>query len=115
MLNQQKMYTILQVEYDELGLFEDSNKSLNCHNQFLEIWMELGILGVIVMFVLLFYPIVTRTYYHKFLYGSLVIISIIAFLSESVLNRLWGIAFFVIFYTILTARVDENPIQIESI
>jgi len=92
----------LKSEYAELKFFTESDPYLNCHNQFLEIWVATGIAGVLIIIFLMIYPLFLKTLRNKYLYGSFLLISITAFLFESVLNRFWGIAFFSFFYLLLT-------------
>jgi O-antigen ligase len=88
--------------YLEEEYFDKSQNYLNCHNQFLETWLGVGIVGVLLLIVILAYPLLISQFYNKYLYWSFLIISLTGFLFESLLNRLWGVAFFSIFYTLLT-------------
>lgn len=94
-------------KYLELGFYSESDNYLNCHNQFLETWLAAGIAGFIWFCGMLFYPLIGIKLHHKFLYGSFIIICMVAFLFESVLDRLWGVAFFSLFYLLLTRNKSE--------
>jgi O-antigen ligase len=96
-------------KYNELDYFEDSERYLNCHNQFLESWLAGGLAVVILLVLMLFYPLAMKKIQGRFLYGSFLIICLTAFLFESVLNRLWGVAFFSVFYLLLSARIPVSP------
>lgn len=93
----------LKGKYQEMGLFSDADHYLNCHNQFIEIWLATGMAGIILLLLIIVYPFRRKVLSNKYLYISFLIITVTAFLFESVLNRLWGIAFFAFFYIMLTA------------
>ncbi|MFC2098668.1 O-antigen ligase family protein [Bacteroidota bacterium] len=88
--------------YHDEGYFEDSSTYFNCHNQFLETWLGLGISGVILLIGMLVYPFLSPNRINWQLYGSFFILVLIGFSSESQLNRIWGVAFFSLFYILLT-------------
>jgi len=77
----------------------------NCHNQFLEQWLSSGLISMLFLLAGLFFPLLSRNsnlpgiYYSTFL-----ILTSFVFLFESILCRFWGVAFFSIFYTLLTRR-----------
>ena len=89
-------------KYRELGFYSETDHYLNCHNQFIESWLATGIIEFLFLGFILIYPIFRIQLHNKFLYGSFLIICLIAFFFESILNRLWGVAFFSIFYLLLT-------------
>ena len=96
--------------YLEEEYFDETQNYLNCHNQFLETWLGVGVLGLIFLIIILVYPLVVSQYFNAYLYGSFLLISITGFLSESILDRLWGVAFFSIFYTLLTRKYTSISI-----
>ncbi|KKK72418.1 hypothetical protein LCGC14_2904070, partial [marine sediment metagenome] len=94
--------------YDELEFFEEEGDYLNCHNQFLETWIAVGFIGVILLIILLFYPLLNRKVADNPHYIGFLIICLTAFLFESILNRLWGIAFFALFYTLFAMAIPQK-------
>lgn len=91
----------LTKRYNEWGFMDESEKKFNCHNQFLEIWITTGVFGFLLLTFTLFVPLFGSKGKPKYLYGAFLIICMFGFLFESVLNRLWGVAFFSIFYSLL--------------
>lgn len=97
--------------YYHNGIDIASVRSLNAHNQFLESWLAVGIAGLIILLLCLILPLTDKTLVYKELYYYFFILISINFLFESMLNRLWGVAFLSIFYCLLTTRetIDETP------
>ena len=101
-------------KYRENGMMDESDRRLNCHNQFVEIWLATGILGLILLIALMIFPIIKINVGQKYLYGSFLIICTTGFLFESVLNRLWGVAFFSLFYSMLSNFPGETTISLKT-
>ena len=82
----------------------------NCHNQYLEQWLSGGLFSLIILISALILPLFSKNNNTKEIYiGFLMLISI-AFAFESILYRFWGVAFFSIFYTLLTRKYTSNSI-----
>jgi hypothetical protein len=96
--------------YNRNGFTEEAKLMMNAHNQFLEAQMTFGIAGIIALFWMLLTPVLYR---HHLAFRSLAVPFIILFsffsLFESMLNRQWGIMFFLLFYFIILAGfADES-------
>jgi O-antigen ligase len=93
---------ILAKKYLEKGYKVAASLRLNSHNQYIETQLTLGIPGTIILFLMVFVPLLTRT---RLRFPVLVIpfllIIVISMMFESILVRQWGIMFFVLFYCIL--------------
>ncbi|TWP29039.1 O-antigen ligase domain-containing protein [Apibacter muscae] len=76
-------------------------KTYNFHNQYMQTCIELGIIGGILLFIMLIYPLVKSIKRHNLFLFSFVIIMILLFFTESFLNRQKGILFFTFAYSIL--------------
>lgn len=87
-------------KYLEKGFNDLALHNYNAHNQYLEIMATLGILGLSVFLMLLFYPLVKKD--ADALYLPFLIICLIAFCTESLLQRQQGILFFMFFYSVYT-------------
>jgi O-antigen ligase len=94
----------LMKEYSRTGFPDSTQDYLNCHNQFLETWLAAGIPAASVLILILLYPWIGKVYLSKSVYMGFFIICLASFTFESVLSRLWGVAFFSIFYTLLVQR-----------
>ncbi len=73
----------------------------NTHNQFLATFIKIGIIGLILLTLILFIPIYYSIKEKHYLLLSFVLAVIFYWLIESMLCRLSGIAFFVLFYNYL--------------
>ncbi len=86
--------------YDEIGFKRNNNKVLNAHNQYFQIVLECGLLGLGVL-LYLFYLLYNKTKNlvdkEKIIIHSFLLLIIINFLFESMLNRYIGVSFFVFF------------------
>ena len=97
-------YEVLKTEYKKKRYIIPYKYRLNSHNQFLQILIECGITGLILLFTLLI--ILSRQKFNK---TALLItfLFIINFSFESVFNRYSGIVIFAFIYCILT-NTDYN-------
>jgi O-antigen ligase len=69
----------------------------NAHNQFLEVLLENGLIGLLIFGSLIILMIRIAINERRLLYGLFIIMILIFFLFETVLNRLWGVSFFSLF------------------
>jgi O-antigen ligase len=91
----------LAAEYNQIGEYEMAKIKLNAHNQFLEVMLENGIVGLILLcliFILMFYMAYTGK---NSLYGIYILMMLLFFLFETVLYRLAGVSFFSLFSFLL--------------
>jgi hypothetical protein len=82
----------------------------NFHNQYIQTFAELGVLGFLVLTTMLFINIKNGVSKKDFLHIAFAITSIVLFLSESFFCRQRGIVFFVVLYCLFnsTTREDKN-------
>tara|TARA_B110000305_G_scaffold13458_1_gene12665 strand:- start:108 stop:692 length:585 start_codon:yes stop_codon:yes gene_type:complete len=85
------------------------NKNLNSHNQFLQCFLDHGLIGgcIIIFFtiIMLFKSLKTKDY----LYSLFLILIAINFLTESMLETQSGVVFFAVFNTLFFFQwVDKN-------
>ena len=107
----------LMKEYQLLGDQNLIQNRYNVHNQYLEILLENGIIGLtlfISIMIFMFYIAFTE---RNILYGLFIIMIVIFFLFETVLNRLQGVTFFSLF-SFLLIHINYNhqimPISIQK-
>jgi|TARA_B110000259_G_scaffold188113_1_gene245030 O-antigen ligase len=80
----------------------------NMHNQYLEVLLRNGILGLTI-FLLVFINLWKRLKkYNDFRYLSFLLLIIISFMTESMLERQWGIVFFVFFLSVFIFAHKDN-------
>jgi O-antigen ligase len=87
----------LKKEFKSRGYTEGYYEDLNAHNQFLEIMLENGIIGLIIFLSILGYLVFIASSENNLLLGLFIIMMVVFFMFESVLNRLAGITFFPLF------------------
>jgi O-antigen ligase len=91
----------LSREYERRGEYEMAKIRLNAHNQFIEIIIESGIVGLL-LFISIFSYMTYRALSQKnILLGVYIIMIVIFFTFESMLNRLAGVTFFSVFSFLL--------------
>ncbi|NVO11237.1 MAG: O-antigen ligase family protein [Bacteroidales bacterium] len=91
----------LQKEYEKKGLIDNLKLKYNAHNQFLETLVGLGFIGLFSLLLLLVYPIfmVVRKK-NNFIELMFLGILSINFLFESIFERVTGVIFFALFYSL---------------
>lgn len=99
----------MREEYLKHGFYEEAKLNLNAHNQFLEAQMTFGIAGTVSLLLMLF-ALLYRKRLLEFpeLAFSFVIMISFFLMFESMLNRQWGVMFFLIFYFILANRAEKS-------
>jgi O-antigen ligase len=81
---------------------------LNFHNQYMEIYADLGIFGLAVFLVLVIYNLVKALKSGYFIHLAFAVLMISLFLTESFLWRQKGVVFFTLFYCLLN---DCTPVK----
>ena len=77
------------------------DKKLNAHNQFLQVWLTLGIVGLLLLIWSLALPIYRLKSQGQPLFALFAIIIILNSMTESILEVQKGVLFFVFFYSLL--------------
>lgn len=91
----------LKTKYSQNLDEEAYDLNLNCHNQFLETFVGQGLFGFILLILTLFFPLLSKNNRYKQLLGFFIIIVVVNFIFESMLNTIAGVVFFAYFYPIL--------------
>jgi O-antigen ligase len=93
--------TELTKEYQIRGQAELATKRLNAHNQFLEAFLEGGILEILILISIIVTMVHIAFHQKNLLYGLFTLMMIVFFMFETTLYRLAGIAFFSFFSFLL--------------
>jgi O-antigen ligase len=88
-------------EYIRAGEEKLSRERLNAHNQFLEVFIEGGVIGFIMFITILGFMIFIAVNERNLLYGLFILMIFVFFMFETVLYRLAGVAFFSLFSFII--------------
>jgi O-antigen ligase len=91
----------LKKEFISRGYVNGFYDNLNAHNQFLEILLENGLIGLILFSGILVYMAYIAINQHNLLLGLFIITIVIFFIFETMLNRLAGVSFFALFSFLL--------------
>ena len=91
----------LKEEFKSRGYVNGFYENLNAHNQFLEILLENGLIGLILFLIILGYMSYLAIFQQNLLSGLFIIMMVVFFMFETVLNRLAGITFFPFFSFLL--------------
>lgn len=100
----------IKEEFVLRGYFEGYYDNMNAHNQFLEIWIENGIIGLLLFLSILSYMIYISINQHNLLLGLYTIAIIIFFIFETMLNRIAGVSFFALMSFLLIQLADKKRI-----
>ena len=80
----------------------------NYHNQYLQTFATIGIIGISLLIFILFFPIknffLTKNYFEIFF----LLLIVLSFITESFLERQAGVSFFAFFYSLLVANSKIN-------
>jgi len=91
----------LKKEFKKKGYTYGYYNDLNAHNQFLEVLLENGLIGLVIFLGILGYMIFIAVSERNLVYGLFILMILIFFSFESALNRLAGITFFSLFSFLL--------------
>ncbi len=80
-------------------------KNYNFHNQFLQTWAEVGILGVVLLLFFMIRPLTLKNQHPLFL--IFLVLTFIGFLTESMFERQVGVVLFAVMYPLLS-ELDIN-------
>lgn len=100
----------LEQTYAKNNFLWGVNASLNPHNEYLSVWLEFGIVGLLAFILMMFIPFVKAVRSGDRLLICFFIIIFLFFLVESVLARQKGVVFFTFFFSLLIKHADtESP------
>ncbi len=88
-----------------------ANGNFNMHNQFLESFIGIGLIGLTLLFAILFYAFRIARMQKNALLNYLLIILVLNFFFESVLNRQSGLFFFLFFLSLFAFNPNTPPIK----
>nr|WP_262895949.1 O-antigen ligase family protein [Marivirga aurantiaca] len=88
-------------EYEKRSLTYAAERKFNSHNQFLEYWVKIGVIPVLLLIVYLVYSLHQANKFKNFHLFVLTISISLFFMVESVLLLQKGIVFFALFFNVL--------------
>jgi O-antigen ligase len=96
--------------YKKYNIQEALKDKLNAHNQFIETFCAQGIIGFLILWALLIISFIQSLKYKNILLTLFIIIIVIHFSFESMLNSQLGVIFFSFFFSFLNFINNENNI-----
>jgi O-antigen ligase len=91
----------MEKEYLKLGNEQLLKNKYNLHDQFLEVQLENGLIGLLLFLSIIGFMIYIAISQSNLLYGTFIMIMVVFFLFETALNRLQGVSFFSLFSFLL--------------
>ena len=105
---------VMRKEYLRIGNQEFLKGRFNLHNEYLEILLENGLIGLLLFTAMICAMIFAAISQKNLLYGIFLLSMLIFFLFETVLNRLPGVSFFSLF-SFLLLYIPESSFEEEII
>ena len=95
-----KSKEILNLAYESKGYDSLKDKSINSHNEYIQYQLDHGLIGSVFLFFFTFIMLVLSLREKDILYGLFLLIIIINFMTESMLETQSGVVFFSFFNTL---------------
>jgi O-antigen ligase len=103
----------LQKEYLSEGYSEMYYNNLNAHDQYLEVLLGTGLIGLLIFAWIISYMVYLAIKRRNLIFGLFLLVVLIFFLFESILNRIAGVTFFALF-SFLLIHIDEKIIPVRT-
>jgi len=87
----------------------------NLHNEYLEEMVRHGLIGLSLLLTAFLYPLVVSIKHKHYLYTYLIIIFMLACISESFLNRQKGVIFYAFFNALLAVSIIQHKVKSQKI
>jgi O-antigen ligase len=100
---------MLKTEYAKRKLFISYLEEFNAHNQYLSYLIKNGIAGLCIFLFAFYYYSVLAIKRHDFIYFSFLLLLLIGFYTENILDSNKGIIFFAFFNTIFGYNALKKP------
>ncbi len=99
--------------YVKHKMFKDANRKFNAHNQYIQTYVGLGILGLLLLFWIFYYYFIFFIKNKFYLGYMFMVVSGILFITESYLERQKGVVIFTLFIC-LFVNIVENKVNLSS-
>ncbi len=97
---------ILQESYSKFDFKEGIRCNYNVHNQYLSTWMAIGIIGLMLLICMIFFPALNAFRTNDWLFFSFLVLMAFSFFTENFLSVQKGVIFFSFFYALLLKRAQ---------
>jgi len=96
-------------KYKEKGYIRGFEDHLNAHNEFIQTFLDIGIIGLSVLLIMLLIPLRRAIQSGDLLVALFLLMMTEYFLVESILSRQKGVVFFAFFYALLNDKKTDVP------
>lgn len=98
----------LQLEYKKAGFDVGYESRLNAHNQYLETWIGIGIVGFLSLITCLLAPAIRSYQENNTLYLAFLGLMVISFITECMLCRQQGVVFYAMFNSLFAFHLQKK-------
>lgn len=98
----------LKEEYHKIGYQRGTQQKFNAHNQFLETFLQTGIIGFILLVLLIFYCFVKAFQHRNIEYGLFLFVILIYMQVESLFETQMGMVAFAFFNALFLSSFDKK-------
>ncbi|MGQ0829486.1 MAG: O-antigen ligase family protein [Bacteroidota bacterium] len=98
----------LMKEYKKKGMTGAIEHKLNAHNEYYQAFVALGLIGFLLLLISLFFPLWYSFKAHNVIYILFLLIIILNFLTESMLETQAGVMFYAFFNSLLCFRLNQT-------
>ncbi len=99
--------------YVKNNMLKDAERKFNAHNQYIQTYVGLGVLGVLLLFWIFYYYFIFFIKNKFYLGYMFMVVSSILFITESYLERQKGVVIFT-FFICLFVNMVENKVNLSS-
>ncbi|WP_112305145.1 O-antigen ligase family protein [Pontibacter arcticus] len=92
--------------YNRNNYTVQAQEMLNAHNQYLESWLTMGLIGLVILISVLLFAIVDGIKQKQFIFYSFVILYMICAISESLFDTQKGVVIFTLFYSLFAFHLQ---------
>ena len=103
------MNIAFQMEYEEMDSKLNMESRLRAHNQYLSIWVGLGLFGFLWFLFVLIYSPWRQGAFNNLLYSVFFISLTISMLTEDTIETQAGVTFFIVFSCLFLILYQKNP------
>jgi len=101
----------LNVCFDQFDTTVYLTGNYNTHNQYLDLWLSLGIIGLVAVFLIFWIPLSNALRTGSEFYLGFILFFSICCLTENVLARQWGVEFFAFFNSAFYFRYRSQKME----
>ena len=102
------MKDVLVAAYEDADMQFAASRRFNAHNQFLQSWLTLGVLGALIFLSLIIFPLMIAFRMRDPYLFTFIALAAFNMLVESMLEKQSGAVFFSLFYSVFLWKIDNR-------